>query len=87
MCGVDGIVKLTDCKLSSAFLHETKPLKLRRTAIDNLSGFQGESSYLTIPSRVLFTSAGVHQVPAEETAAGGSAYTFRSPAASRWFSS
>ena len=24
MCGVDGIVKLTDCKLSSAFLHETK---------------------------------------------------------------
>ena len=36
MCGVDGIVKLTDCKLSSAFLHEAKPLNLRRAAIDNL---------------------------------------------------
>ena len=27
-CG--GIVKLTDCRLFSAFLHETKPLKLRK---------------------------------------------------------
>ena len=71
MYGVDGIVKLTDCRLSSAFLHEAKPLKLRRAAIDNLPGFQGESSYLTMPSRVLFTSAGVHQAPAEATAAGG----------------
>ena len=71
MYGVDGIVKLTDCRLSSAFLHETKPLNLRRAAIDNFSRFQGECSCLTIPSRVLFTSAGVHQAPAEATAAGG----------------
>ena len=28
----DGIVKLTDYRLFSAFLHEAKPLKLRRTA-------------------------------------------------------
>ena len=71
MYGVDGIVKLTDCRLSSAFLHEAKPLNLRRAAIDNLPGFQGESSYLTMPSRVVSTSAGVHQAPAEVTAAGG----------------
>ena len=34
-----GIVKLTDCRLFLAFLHEAKPLKLRRAAIDNLPKF------------------------------------------------
>ena len=87
MCGADGIVKLTDCKLSSAFLHEATPLNLRRTAIDNLSGFQGEGSCFIIPSGVIFTSTEVHQAPAEGIAAGAAAYTIRSPVASRWFSS
>ena len=35
-----GIVKSIDCRLFSAFLHEAKPLTLRRTAIDNLPGFR-----------------------------------------------
>ena len=35
-----GIVKVTDCRLFSAFLHEAKPFKLRRAAIDNLPGFR-----------------------------------------------
>ena len=39
----DGIVKLTDYRLFSAFLHETKPLKLRKVAIDNLRRFRSES--------------------------------------------
>ena len=39
----EGIVKLTDCRLFSAFLHEAKPLKLRRAAIDNLPRFRSES--------------------------------------------
>ena len=38
-----GIVKLTDCRLFSAFLHEVKPLKLCREAIDNLPRFRSES--------------------------------------------
>ena len=38
-----GIVKLTDYRLFSAFLHETKPLKLRKVAIDNLRRFRSES--------------------------------------------
>ena len=38
-----GIVTLTDWRLFSAFLHETKPLKLRKAAIDNLPGFRSES--------------------------------------------
>ena len=38
-----GVVKLTDCRLFSAFLHEAKPLKLRRAAIDNLPRFRSES--------------------------------------------
>ena len=42
--GIDiGIVKLTDCRLFSAFLHEAKPLKLRRAAIENLPRFWSES--------------------------------------------
>ena len=39
----EGIVKLTDCRLFSAFLHEAKPLKSRRAAIDNLPKFRSES--------------------------------------------
>ena len=39
---LDGIVKLTDCRLFSAFPHEAKPLKLRSAAIDNLPGFRSE---------------------------------------------
>ena len=39
----DGIVKLTDCRQFLAFLHEAKPLKLRRAAIDNLPRFRSES--------------------------------------------
>ncbi len=39
----EGIVKLTDCRLFSIFLHEAKPLKLRRAAIDNLLIFRSES--------------------------------------------
>ena len=38
-----GTVKLTDCRLFSAFLHEAKPLKLRKVAIDNLPRFRSES--------------------------------------------
>ena len=38
-----GIVKLTDCRLFSAFFHEAKPLKLRKAAIDNLPRFWSES--------------------------------------------
>ena len=38
-----GIVKLADCRLFSVFPHETKPLKLRRTAVDNLPRFRSES--------------------------------------------
>ena len=37
------IVKLTDYRLFPAFLHETKPLKLRKVAIDNLRRFRSES--------------------------------------------
>ena len=47
------IVTLTDWRLFSAFLHETKPLKLRKAAIDNLPGFRSESGYLTKPNRFL----------------------------------
>ena len=42
-CRQNGIVKLTDCRLFSAFLHEAKPLKLRKAVIDNLPIFRGES--------------------------------------------
>ena len=35
-----GIVKLTDCRLFWAFLHEAKPLNLHRAAIDNLPKFR-----------------------------------------------
>ena len=38
-----GIVKITDRRLFSAFLHEAKPLKLRKAAIDNISGCRSES--------------------------------------------
>ena len=41
--GVDGIVKLTECRLLSAFLHGAKPLKLHKAAIDNLPRFRSES--------------------------------------------
>ena len=43
---LEGLVKLTDCRLFSAFLYEAKPLKLRRSATDNLPGFRSESGYL-----------------------------------------
>ena len=39
----NGIVKLTDCKLFSAFLHEAKLLKLCGAAIDNFPGFRSEA--------------------------------------------
>ena len=39
----EGLVKLTDCGRFSAFLHEAKPLKLRREAIDKLPRFRSES--------------------------------------------
>ena len=42
-CPISGIVKLTDCRLFSAFLHVAKPLKLRRAAIDNLPRFRSET--------------------------------------------
>ena len=38
-----GIVKLTDCRLFSAFFHEAKLLKLRKAAIDNLPRFRSQS--------------------------------------------
>ena len=38
-----GIVKLTDCRLFSAFLHEAKLLKLRNVAIRYLPRFRSES--------------------------------------------
>ena len=38
-----GIVKLTECRLLSAFLHGAKPLKLHKAAIDNLPRFRSES--------------------------------------------
>ena len=38
----EGIVTLADCGLFSVFLHEAKPLKLRRVAIDNLPRFRSE---------------------------------------------
>ena len=39
----EGIVKLTECRLLSAFLHGAKPLKLHKAAIDNLPRFRSES--------------------------------------------
>ena len=38
-----GIVKLIECRLFSAFLHEAKLLNLRGGAIDNLPRFRSES--------------------------------------------
>ena len=43
LIGLTGIINLTDCNLSSAFLHEAMPLKLRKAAIDNLPRFRSES--------------------------------------------
>ena len=40
---IKGIVKLTECRLLSAFLHGAKPLKLHKAAIDNLPRFRSES--------------------------------------------
>ena len=39
----DGIVKLIECRLFSAFLHEAKLLNLRGGAIDNVPRFRSES--------------------------------------------
>ena len=39
----EGIVKLTDCRLVSALLHEAKPLKLRKAAVDYLPRFRSKS--------------------------------------------
>ena len=49
----EGIVKLTDCKLFSAFLYEAKPLKLLRAAFNNLSGFRSNPVNLTKPDEAL----------------------------------
>ena len=38
-----GIVKLIECRLFSAFLHEAKLLNLRGGAIDNVPRFRSES--------------------------------------------
>ena len=45
---LEGIVKLTDCRLFSALLHEAKPLKLRRGAFYNscLSGCNPHPLYV-----------------------------------------
>ena len=43
-----GIVKLTGCRQFLAFLHEAKPLKLRRAAIDNLPRFHSESGSASV---------------------------------------
>ena len=43
------IVKLTDCRLFSAFLHEAKPLKLLRAAFDNFQDFGVNPVNLTKP--------------------------------------
>ena len=48
-----GIVKLTDCRLFSAFLHEAKPLKLLRAAFDNFQDFGVNPVNLTMPVRAL----------------------------------
>ena len=37
---IGGIVKLTDSRLFSAFLHEAKLLKLRKVSFDNLPSFR-----------------------------------------------
>ena len=41
--GKDGIVKLIECRLFLAFLHEAKLLNLRGGAIDNVPRFRSES--------------------------------------------
>ena len=48
----EGIVTLSDCKLFSACLHEAKPLKLRRAAIDNLPKFGVNPVNVTKPYHV-----------------------------------
>ena len=40
---LDGIVKLIECRLFSAFFHEAKLLNLRGGAIDNVPRFRSES--------------------------------------------
>ena len=40
---LEGIVKLIECRLFSAFLHEAKLLNLRGGAIDNVPRFRSES--------------------------------------------
>ena len=40
---IRGIVKLIECRLFSAFLHEAKLLNLRGGAIDNVPRFRSES--------------------------------------------
>ena len=42
-CTHAGIVKLIECRLFSAFLHEAKLLNLRGGAIDNVPRFRSES--------------------------------------------
>ena len=37
------IVKLTDCRLFSAFLHEATPLKMNKAVIEYLTRFRSES--------------------------------------------
>ena len=49
----EGIVKLTDCRLFSAFLHEAKPLKLLRAAFDNFQDFGVNPVNLTKPADII----------------------------------
>ena len=49
----EGIVKLTDCRLFSAFLHEAKPLKLLRAAFDNFQDFGVDPVNLTKPADII----------------------------------
>ena len=48
--GLYGIVKLTDCRLFSAFLHEAKPLKLPKAASAIYGDFGVNPVNLTKPS-------------------------------------
>ena len=45
----ESIIKLTDCGRFSAFLHEAKPLKLHRAAIENHRDFGVNPVNLTKP--------------------------------------
>ena len=56
-----GVVKLTDCRLFSAFLDQAKPLKLRKTAIDYLPRFGSESAPIRRASTSLTNGLALRQ--------------------------